>query len=133
MSFYQGDNEFYVLTELVKTCQINNMVDKRLEMTHNLCQMLSTQQLDEAMTKMVKSMERYTQDLLMNPNFRRSVHKRHALMEREPIVYFGDNVLKDDAYDYDEELEKKITEVEFKITTFLGNVLAYIQKEQGSM
>jgi len=132
LAYFGGDNEFYAMQELVKTCQLSNQTDKRLEMTHNLCQMLDTQTLDENMTKMVKSMEQYTQGLLTDPEFRRNVHKRHALMEREPITYFGDSMLKDDPYDFDETFEKKITEIEFKITIFLGNVLAFIQ-DQGAI
>jgi len=128
MGYFQ-DNEFYQMTELVKTCQLSNQVDKRLEMVHNLCQMLSTQTLEEDMEKEVKNMERYTQVLLTDPKFRRNVHKRQALMEREPITYFGEETLKDDPYDFDEKFEKEITNIEFKITTFLGNVLAFIQNQ----
>ena len=131
MAYFQ-DNEFYQMGELIKTCQLSNQTDKRLEIIHNICQMLGTQTLDEGMTKMIKSMEKYSQDLLTDPNFRKAVHKRYALMEREPITYFGDELLKGDSYDFDEQFEKKITEIEFRITTFLGNVLAFIQ-EQGAI
>lgn len=128
MAYFQ-DNEFYQMTELVKTCQMSNQVDKRLELCHNLCQMLSTQKLTEDMEKEVRNMERYSQGFLTDPKFRKSIHKRQALMEREPITYFGDDTLKSDGYDYDEQLENQITTIEFKITTFLGNVLGFIQEE----
>jgi hypothetical protein len=128
MAYFQ-DNEFYQMTELVKSCQSSNQVDKRLEIAHNLCQMLSTQTLDEDMDKEVKNMEKYTRTLLTDSKFRKNVHKRQALMEREPITYFGEDLQKDDAYDFDAEFEEHITEIEFKITTFLGNVLAFVQEQ----
>ena len=131
MAFFQ-DNEFYQMTELVKSCQVLLRTDKRLEICHNLCQMLHTQQLDTNMESQVKKMERFTQDLLTSPEFRKAVHKRQALMEREPITYFGDEFPKQDAFDFDEKFEREITNIEFKITIFLGNVLAYIQ-EQGNI
>jgi hypothetical protein len=130
MGIYQ-DNEYYAMQELVKTCQLSSQTDKRLEMCYNLCQMLSTQAADPKMEKEVKQMGKFTQELLTSHKFRRLIHKRHALMEREPITYFGDEILKDDMYDYDEEFEKQVTNIEFKITTFLGNVLAFIQENQG--
>jgi hypothetical protein len=117
--------------ELIKTCQMSNQTDKRLEICFNICQMLQTQGLDETLTKEVNKMGKFVQDLLTDPEFRRQIHKRHALMEREPVTYFGDPVLKDDMYDYDDKFEKQVTNIEFRITTFLGNVLAFIQENQG--
>ena len=131
MAYFQ-DNEFYAMQELVKTCQLSSQIDKRLEMCHNLCQMLNTQTLDENMTRLIKNMEKFTQELLTDPQFRKSVHKRYALIEREPITYFGDETLKGDGYDFDEAFERSITEIEFKITIFLGNILAFIQ-DQGAI
>lgn len=131
MAYFQ-DNEFYQMTELVKTCQLSNQTDKRLEICHNLCQMLNTITLDEDMTKLIKNMEKFTQEKLTDAKFRKKVHKRHALMEREPITYFGEETMKSDPYDFDEDFEKEITAIEFRITTFLGNVLAFIQ-EQGAI
>jgi len=130
MGIYQ-DNEYWQMGELIKTCQMSNQTDKRLEICFNLCQMLQTQQLEPAMEKEVNKMGTFIQKLLTDPDFRRQIHKRHALMEREPVTYFGDNILKDDMYDYDDEFEKKVTSIEFQITTFLGNVLAFIQENQG--
>jgi hypothetical protein len=131
MAFY-GDDEFYTMKELIKAVQSSNQTDKRLEMVHNICQMLTTQTLSEDMEKEVKNMEKFSQGLLTDPKFRKGIHKRQALMEREPITYFGDSVMKDDPYDYDDKFEEQVTIIEFKITTFLGNVLAFIQ-EQGSI
>lgn len=130
MGIYQ-DNEYYQMGELIKTCQMSNQTDKRLEICFNICQMLQTQGLDETLTKEVNKMGKFVQDLLTDPDFRRQIHKRHALMEREPVTYFGDPVLKDDMYDYDDKFEKQVTNIEFRITTFLGNVLAFIQENQG--
>jgi hypothetical protein len=75
-------------------------------------------------------MRNFIQDLLTNPQFRRAVNKRTALMEREPITYFGDMLEKGDMYDFDNELEEDLTIIDFKITTFIGNVLRFIQGEQ---
>jgi len=129
---YFADNEYYLMSELIKNCQSSNRTDQRLELVHNICQMLASQTLDEEMTKLIKNMEKFTQEKLTDAKFRKKVHKRHALMEREPITYFGEETMKSDPYDFDEEFEKEITAIEFRITTFLGNVLAFIQ-EQGSI
>jgi hypothetical protein len=129
---YLGENEFYMMLEQVKVCQTQQRPDIKLEVVAVLCQMLQTQPLDDDMAEEIKKMEKFTKGLLTNPEFRRKVNKRQALIEREPIVYFGQETLKDDEYDFDEELEKDLTDIQFKITTFLGNIMAYIQ-EQGSI
>lgn len=129
MAYFGGDNEFYQLGELLKGCQISNQVDKRLELTSIICRVMLTQTLDEPMEKMIREMEKYTRTLLTDSQFMKKVHRRHALSEREPITYYGGGSLKDDEYDYDEPFEKQIVEIEFKITTFLGNIWAFIQSE----
>lgn len=126
---YFGDNEFYQLTEQVKLCQTQIRPDTQLEIVMVICKMLSTQSLDEDMDKEVRQMEQFVQKLLTNPQFRRDVNKRQALIEREPITYFGDELLKGDQYDFDEKLEKELTAIEFRVTTFLGNVMAFIQEQ----
>jgi len=121
------------MQELVKMCHTQAKPDIKLQICYNLCQMLDNQQMDEDMTKEVKEMGKFTQDLLTNPEFRRAVHKRTALMEREPITYFGEETLKNDQYDYDEDLEKDLTTIEFRITTFLGNVLRWLQEQSAGI
>jgi len=133
MAYFGGDNEFYQLSELLKSCQMSGQVDKRLELANILCRVMITQPLNEDMEKLVKGMEKYTQNLLTSPTFMKNVHKRQALREREPITYYGGGALKDDEYDYDEDFEKQITEIEFKITTFLGNIWAFVQEQGGSI
>ena len=125
------DNEFYAMQELVRVCIQQDRVDKRLQICFNLCQMLTQMQLDDTMTKTVRETSKFCQKLLTNAEFRRAILRRNALMEREPITYFGDETAKDDMYDFDEQLEKDLTEIDFKITTFLGNVLTYIQQQTG--
>jgi hypothetical protein len=126
---YFGDNEFYSLLEQVKLCQTQQRPDIKLEICLVICQMLGTQALNEDLTNETKKMEKFVRDLLTSAEFRRKVHKRQALIEREPITYFGQDTLKDDEYDFDEQLEKDITAIEFKVTTFLGNVMAFIQEQ----
>ncbi len=130
MAFY-GDDEFFSIKELIKSCQVSNHTDKRLEMCNNLCKMMMTQTLSEGMDREIRLMEKYTQALLTDYKFKKKVYKRQALTEREPITYYGDDLIKDDPYDYDEEFEREITMIEFKITTFLGNILAFIQEQGG--
>jgi hypothetical protein len=130
MAFFGGDNEFYQLTEQVRMCQTQLRPDIKLEICHIICQMLLTQPLDDDLQKEVTGMEKYIRTFLTNSNFRRDVNKRQALIEREPITYFGDELLKGDQYDFDEKLEKELTTIEFRITTFLGNVMSFIQEQQ---
>jgi hypothetical protein len=125
------NNEFYSMQELVRICIQEDKIDKKLQICFNLCQMLTGMTLDEPMVKVVKKMQGFTQRLLTDPEFRRAVHRRNALMEREPITYFGETIAKDDMYDFDEELEKDITSIDFEITTYLGNVLGWIQQQTG--
>ena len=127
---YFGENEYYMMLDQVKLCQTQQRPDIKLEIVIVICQMLQTQPLEDEMSVDVKKMEKFARDLLTNPDFRRKVHKREALIEREPIVYFGSDTLKDDEFDFDETLEKDITAIDFKVTTFLGNVMAYIQEQQ---
>lgn len=128
---YFGDNEFYQLTEQVKLCENQTRPEIKLEICMVICQMLSTQALDESMSAEIKKMQTFTTKLLTDPAFRRKCSKRQALVEREPITYFGQDTLKGDEFDFDEEFEQKITDIQFKVTTFLGNVMAFIQGEQG--
>lgn len=127
---YFGENEFFMMLDQIKMCQTQQRVDTKLEIISVVCQMLQTQPLDEDMVNEIKKMDKFARDLLTDPEFRKKVHKRHALIEREPITYFGAITLKDDEYDFDEKLENEITSIEFRITTFLGNALAYIQEQQ---
>jgi hypothetical protein len=125
------NNEFYSMQELVRICIQEDKIDKKLQICFNLCQMLTGMTLDEPMIKVVKKMQGFTQKLLTDADFRRAIHRRNALMEREPITYFGDQVAKDDMYDFDEDLEKDVTSIDFEVTTFLGNVLGWIQQQTG--
>jgi hypothetical protein len=127
---YFGDNEFSMMLDQVKLCQTQQRPDIKLEIVIVICQMLQTQPLEDDMVAEIKKMEKFARDLLTSPEFRRKVHKRMALIEREPIIYFGDEALKDDPYDFDETLENDITAIDFKITTFLGNVMSYIQEQE---
>jgi hypothetical protein len=126
---YFGENEFYMMLDQVKLCQTQIRPDIKLQIVLVICQMLQTQPLDDDMLGEIKKTEKFARDYITDPEFRRKINKRQALIEREPIVYFGDEMLKDDAYDFDADLEKNITDIEFKITTFLGNVLSYIQEQ----
>jgi len=119
------------MQELVRICIQQDKIDKKLQICFNLCQMLTGMTLDESMTKVVKKMQSFTQRLLTDADFRRAIHRRNALMEREPIIYFGETVAKDDMYDFDEQLEKDVTSIDFEMTTFLGNVLGWIQQQTG--
>lgn len=121
------DTQNELLIELVKLCTAQDRVDKKLAIAYNITQILQKQQLSEQMQKEVSKQSGFCQQLLTNPKFRKAVYKRSALMEREPVVYFGDEVVKGDYFDFDEELERDITEIEFRITTFLGNVMSYVQ------
>lgn len=127
MGLFEGD--FGTVQELVRYCHTLDRPDKRLQICMNICQMLEASELDEDMKAVVKKMRKFAQDLLTNPKFRKAVYKRDALMSIEPITYFGDEVPKGDQYDYDQELEEDITVIDFKIVTFLGNVLHYIQNQ----
>lgn len=127
---YFGENEYYMMLDQVKLCQTQQRPDIKLEIVAVICQMLQTQPLEDEMSADIKKMEKFARELLTNPDFRRKVHKRQALIEREPIIYFGQETLKDDEYDFDEALEKDITAIDFRVTTFLGNVMAYIQEQQ---
>ena len=126
---YFGENEFYMMLDQVKLCQTQQRPDIKLEIVAVICQMLQTQPLEDDMADEIKKMEKFVGGLLTNSNFRKKVHKREALIAREPITYFGDDTLKDDPYDFDEKLENEITAIDFKITTFLGNVMAFIQEQ----
>lgn len=126
---YFGENEFYMMLDQVKLCQTQQRPDIKLEIVAVICQMLQTQPLEDDMANEIKKMEKFVRDLLTNVDFRKRVHKRQALIEREPIIYFGDETLKDDAYDFDEKLENEVTAIDFKVTTFLGNVMAFIQEQ----
>ena len=128
MAFYDN-NEYYQLGEQVKMAITQTRPDMKLQITSIICQMLDSQELDDKMRKAVDEMAKYCQKYLQNPAFRKAVHKRHALMQKEPIIYFGDDP-KGDYYDFDEGLEKELTAIEFKITTFLGNVMAWIQEQE---
>lgn len=124
-------NEFYYMQELVRMCITFKEIDKRLQICFNLCQMMADMTLDEGATKFVKDMQAYSQKKLMDADFRKRIFRRQALMEREPIAYFEDAAPKDDVYDFDADLEKEVTEVDFKVTTFIGNVSSWIQGQSG--
>jgi len=125
-------NEFYYMQELVRMCITFKEIDKRLQICFNLCQMMVDMTLDEKATKFVKDMQAYSQKKLMDADFRKKIFRRAALMEREPIAYFEDGNPKDDIYDFDAELEEEVTEVDFKVTTFVGNVSSWIQGQSGT-
>jgi len=128
MAFYDS-NEYYQLVEQCKMCISANRPDMKLQIALIVCQMLDSQELEDKMRKAVDEMSKYCQKYLQNPTFRRLVHKRTALMQKEPIIYFGDEP-KGDYYDFDEALEKELTAIDFKITTFLGNVMAWVQEQE---
>jgi hypothetical protein len=128
MAFMEG--EFGTVQELIRYCHTLDRPDKKLQICMNICQMLEGDEISKDMQNEIKQMRKFAQDLLTNSQFRKAVYKRDALMKSEPITYFGDDVPKGDQYDFDQEFEEDITVIDFRIVTFLGNVLKHIQTEQ---
>ena len=124
------DGEFGTVQELIRYCHTLSRPDKKLQICMNICQMLEGGELTDEMNTLIDKMRKFCQDLLKNPKFRKAVYKRDALLKLEPITYFGDSIPKGDQYDYDKELEEDITVIDFKIVTFLGNILKYLQGEK---
>ncbi len=127
------DEEMDSVTDLVKMALTTEerFVLRKLQIVMNICQMLEAMELNPDFKKDADKMKEFAQNLLLKTDFRRAVFKRTALMEREPIVYFGDVVAKEDYYDYDEALENDLTQIDFAIARFLGNVLKQVQAMQG--
>ena len=123
--------ELRTVAELVKLCITLDRIDKKLQISYNICQIFENMDTNEEMKKETKEMSKFSQNLLMNAEFRKAVFKRTALMDREPVTYFGDEILKGDQYDYDENLEKDLTVIDFRITTFLGNIMRFVQSATG--
>lgn len=121
------EEELANVKELIKMCIQENRADRKLQICHNICQIMEEPELPKELKKELGEMEKFSKDLLTNPQFRRAVNKRTALMEREPVTYFGQELPKGDEYDFDEELENEITAIDFRITLFVGRILKHIQ------
>lgn len=121
------DDEFRNVEDLINLCYAQTRVDVKLQIVFNICQILGEQEWDKSFTKDIKQMSKFVQNLLLDNKFRRAIHRRSALIDREPIIYFGDDTPKGDMYDYDETLENDITHIEFAITRFLGTTLKNLQ------
>jgi hypothetical protein len=127
MAYFEG--EYSTVQELIRYCHTLDRPDKKLQICMNICQMLEAVEMNEDLRKEIDKMRKFAQDLLTNTKFRKAIYKRDALMNIEPVTYFGDDVPKGDMYDYDMELEEDVTVIDFKIVTFLGNVLKFMQAD----
>ena len=128
MSIFEDD--YQSLQPLIKMCSDAEKINIRLRIVHNICQVLLGNKMDKQFEKEVQMMAEFSREKLLNHEFMKAVHKRNALILGEPITYFGDDVPKGDMYDYDEELEKDINELDFMITAFIGKTMKHIQSSE---
>lgn len=63
------------------------------------------------------------EEYFTDQEFMRKVKARDALIDSNPAEYYGRDFGEDDPYQYDQELEKNITEISMDILTTLGRVI----------
>ena len=120
------DDETDYLKQKVDDCLNEEKLLKQMKQCMVVCIMLEQMELPPDFKKKNEDMLQWIRDLLTNPEFVKSVKGSQALCEREPVVYFKDSP-KGDYYDYDDVLEKDISEIEFALAVFLGETSKQLQ------
>lgn len=121
------EEELQNVQSLIKMCVQLDRIDKKLQICHNICQIMDGTELPKKVDKEVSDMRKFSKNLLINPEFIKNVNKRWALLEQEPVTYFGDDIPKGDMFDYDPEFEDELNAINFKITEFMGDIMKHIQ------
>jgi len=99
-------------------------------------------QLDDILLKRIKEIhpefnknayEKHFKNLVFDIEFMRFINLRNMVLNTDEGYQYFDTIISDDetdVYNFNEELEKRITEEEFYITEFLGKVMSALIIEE---